>query len=338
MSQDYYSILGLDRNANGDHIKQSYRKLALKHHPDRGGDPEQFKRISEAYAVLSDPKKRKQYDISGTDLDHADMMDFMTMFSDVFQMRTQRRTKDRHITTHVTLEEVMMGTIITVRLKRKVISTSPVSCPACRGKGSVLGFIAIMMTTTRCAECDGMGVLPHESDFALRDEILEIPIPPGIANSHEIRLSGKGDEIPGFVVGDVILRIVYKEHPLYRISATDPLDIETDLVVELAEYLCGFERRLSLLDGRTLRVVVRTGTLLQTQHGCVPAHVFLPNLGLPGDGWRRGKMKLCLKISVPAQLREDQVQRIAHALTHDRSTPMMKNQCTDDNEVTVELR
>lgn len=59
---DFYNILNVDKNATKDEIKKQYKKLALKHHPDRGGDPEMFKKISEAYQTLSDPNKRREYD------------------------------------------------------------------------------------------------------------------------------------------------------------------------------------------------------------------------------------------------------------------------------------
>ena len=63
--RDYYEILGVSKSAGVDEIKKAYRKLALQHHPDKGGDAEKFKEISEAYAVLSDSKKRSQYDQYG---------------------------------------------------------------------------------------------------------------------------------------------------------------------------------------------------------------------------------------------------------------------------------
>src|SRR3989344_2935665 len=63
--KDYYEILGVSKDSSKDEIKKTYKKLALQHHPDRGGDAEKFKEISEAYAVLSDDNKRKQYDQFG---------------------------------------------------------------------------------------------------------------------------------------------------------------------------------------------------------------------------------------------------------------------------------
>ena len=61
----YYELLGVEKNANGNDIKKSYRKLAMKHHPDKGGDPEHFKEITKAYEVLSDDDKRRLYDRGG---------------------------------------------------------------------------------------------------------------------------------------------------------------------------------------------------------------------------------------------------------------------------------
>ena len=66
MAKDYYEILGVSKSASADEIKRAYRKLALKHHPDRGGDHDEFTKLNEAYQVLSDPQKRAQYDQFGS--------------------------------------------------------------------------------------------------------------------------------------------------------------------------------------------------------------------------------------------------------------------------------
>ena len=65
MAKDYYSTLGVDKKANKDELKKAFYKLAAKHHPDKGGDEAKFKEVNEAYQVLSDEKKRKEYDMYG---------------------------------------------------------------------------------------------------------------------------------------------------------------------------------------------------------------------------------------------------------------------------------
>ena len=76
---EYYDILHVDKNATPEEIKKSYRKLAMKNHPDKGGDPELFQKITEAYEVLSDEEKRNLYDKCGKEgvkngIDHSDIM------------------------------------------------------------------------------------------------------------------------------------------------------------------------------------------------------------------------------------------------------------------------
>ena len=66
MSKDYYKTLGIEKNATQDEIKKAFRKLAHEHHPDKGGNAEKFKEVSEAYSVLSDDQKRAQYDTYGS--------------------------------------------------------------------------------------------------------------------------------------------------------------------------------------------------------------------------------------------------------------------------------
>ena len=101
---DYYKLLGVTKESNQSEIKKAYRKLAVKHHPDKGGDPEMFKQVAEAYEVLSDPIKKQQYDMLGvTDgnlsMDPMDMFkEFERMFSgNIFQRQVVDPT---NLTTH----------------------------------------------------------------------------------------------------------------------------------------------------------------------------------------------------------------------------------------------
>ena len=103
MPKDYYEILGVAKNASPDEIKRAYRKLAQQYHPDKGGDPEKFKQISEAYQVLSDPQKRAQYDKFGATFEQAragggfsgfgDFRDFSS-YADAFDVFGRRQEFD----------------------------------------------------------------------------------------------------------------------------------------------------------------------------------------------------------------------------------------------------
>lgn len=165
--RDYYEVLGVARTAPPDEVKRAYRKLALEHHPDKGGDPEKFKELSEAYAVLSDGGKRQLYDQYG----HAGVdqrfsqedifrgADFGDIFGDlgsIFEQffgggfGTQRRGpehgRDLGATATITLEEAFRGTTRDLRLERQ----GP--CGACDGSGAAPGSKRVT-----CASCHGRG-------------------------------------------------------------------------------------------------------------------------------------------------------------------------------------
>ncbi len=191
--KDYYSILGVSRNATEEEIKKRYRELAIKYHPDRNPNnkeaEEKFKEISEAYSVLIDPKKRAQYDQFGT-VDGSDGFsseyDFASAFSDIFSdlssvfgdifgdhsyHRGPRPEKGEDIGINLTIDfkEAVFGAKKEVKIKRK--KTCPKcggsgadkrgieTCPYCRGRGEISytqGFFSMRRT---CPRCGGRGVI-----------------------------------------------------------------------------------------------------------------------------------------------------------------------------------
>jgi molecular chaperone DnaJ len=192
---DYYEVLGIERNASDADIKRAYRKLAMKHHPDRNpGDAEaetKFKESAEAYEVLSDTSKRQMYDqyghaglkgTSGHDFSHMDAGDIFSMFGDIFgggggggsRRRRARqgpqRGYDLQTQTEVTLEEVADGVEREIEFTRQDLCESckgsgaapgaqPITCVGCGGAGQVaqsgLGGMFRMVTT--CPSCSGTG-------------------------------------------------------------------------------------------------------------------------------------------------------------------------------------
>ena len=197
-TRDYYEILSVERTADGETIKRSYRKLAMKYHPDRNpGDEEAeraFKECAEAYEVLSDPQKRQRYDQyghaglkgqAGHDFGHMHAEDIFSMFGDIFgdafggggrgRGQRVRRGYDLEYNTEITLEEVHTGVEQTVEFKRQDIcetcdgtggkpGTEPVACVTCGGVGQVQqsGFGGMFRMVTTCPACGGAGKIYAE--------------------------------------------------------------------------------------------------------------------------------------------------------------------------------
>ncbi|GLU00391.1 hypothetical protein SLE2022_177670 [Rubroshorea leprosula] len=164
----YYEILGVSKSASQDELKKAYRKAAMKNHPDKGGDPEKFKELGEAYEVLSDPDKREIYDQYGVDAlkegmggggpSHSPFDIFETFFGGgafgggsfgggaSSRGRRQKQGEDVVHTLKVSLEELYNGTTKKLSLSRNAL------CPKCKGKGSKSG------ASTSCYGCQGSGM------------------------------------------------------------------------------------------------------------------------------------------------------------------------------------
>ena len=197
--RDYYEVLGVDRIATRDQIKHAYRQLALKYHPDKSQDPDaaaRFRELAEAYAVLSDDTKRKEYDTTGhagvserwstddlmRDFKFGDFFggrfgDLSGMFGDFFGRRMRpgagaSRGADLHYDVELTLEEAACGGEREIQLTRSEpctdcggsgakVGTKPLSCPDCRGSGQKQDMKmrkdVRLVTLTTCARCQGRG-------------------------------------------------------------------------------------------------------------------------------------------------------------------------------------
>ncbi|CAM6089249.1 unnamed protein product [Calypogeia fissa] len=161
----YYDILGVSKTASADELKKAYRKAAIKNHPDKGGDPEKFKELAQAYEALSDPEKREIYDQYGEDALKEGMgggggsHNPFDIFESFFGTggggsfggsgrggRRQRRGEDVVHQLKVSLEDLYNGTSKKLSLSRNVI------CSKCKGKGSKTG------ASSRCAGCQGSGM------------------------------------------------------------------------------------------------------------------------------------------------------------------------------------
>jgi molecular chaperone DnaJ len=192
MAKDYYSTLGLDKRASKEDIKKAFRKLAQKYHPDRGGDEAKFKEVTEAYAILSDDKKRREYDTYGQAFANAGAggggnpfggfdfsqfqrqggfggveFDFGDLFGDMFGNRAGGRNprgRDISIDLEVPFKDAIFGT------KRSVLLSKVATCDICSGSGARPGT-----ELETCPTCNGGGRI-HETRRSILGEFTSVRV------------------------------------------------------------------------------------------------------------------------------------------------------------------
>lgn len=265
MEEDYYEILGVSKSASQNEIKSAFRKLALKYHPDRNqGDKEaeeKFKKINEAYQVLSDNEKRSTYDRYGKsglngmgggfsgfeDFDLGDI--FSSFFGGGFSSSSRGRKKsvdnyelDIEIPLNLTFKEAVFGVKKEINYKIKIPCEvcngtgakdgKKSVCQHCHGTGKISqrqGFMSFIQT---CPYCDGSGEVATDKCDACKGRGYEeeqtsttINIPAGVDNGTKIRVSSKGNLSASGVSGDMYIRIAVKEDK-YFIRHNDDIYIE----------------------------------------------------------------------------------------------------------------
>jgi DnaJ-class molecular chaperone len=222
---DYYSTLGVTKNANQDDIKRAYRKLAMQHHPDRGGDEKIFKSIEEAYRTLSDPEKKSLIDqgIDPNRTDHSHNGNFQNM-EDIFNafgfnfgfgprgFAQPQKNKSLNVNMTLSLEEAYTG----------VNKSLSINYPS--GK----------------------------------EKIINVSIPPGVDNGMAIRYSSMGDDtLTQYPPGDLNIIIRINNHPRF---AREGFNLLTDVNIDCFDAILGTTTRITTLDHRVLEVSIPPGT------------------------------------------------------------------------------
>ncbi len=325
---DYYELLGVSRDATEADVKKAFRQLAMKHHPDRNpGDKvaeERFKAINEAYAVLSDPDKRAQYDRFGrVDLPPGgiDLGGFGDLFEDIFEgfftggarggRSRIRRGDDLRYDLEIALEEAAKGVETRLQIPRletceacKGSGLEPgsrrVTCPTCKGRGQLRyqqGFLTVARTCPHCSgegqvnrnpckPCAGEGRVAH-------DRTLKVRIPPGVEDGTQLRLTGEGEGgLRGGPPGDLYVVVHVREHAFFSRHGND---LVCTLPLTFTQAALGAEVDVPVLD-ETAKLKVPAGT----QNGEV---LRLPGKGMPSLH-ARGRGDACYRVvvEVPARL------------------------------------
>jgi curved DNA-binding protein len=293
---DYYKTLGVSKNATQTEIKKAYRKLALKYHPDRNKDnkeaEEKFKKISEAYAVLSDQEKRKQYDTFG-------------------EAGFQQRYSQEDIFRGFDLGDILKEFGINLgggsaRVYTSGMGGSPFDAFFTqrgdshfrttgfnRGPQHIKGQDLALELPVALAEV----LTGAEKTIALghgsADGKVSVKIPAGIDNGKKLRIAGKGQPSPtGGPAGDLYLRIKVLPHPRF---SRDGDDLNVDLQVPYSSLLLGTTQPVQTLDHKTLNVKVPAG--IQPM-----AKLRLKGQGLPsGPHGPRGDLLVRVIPTVPAK-------------------------------------
>lgn len=337
--RDYYEILGVGKGASPEEIKKAYRQMAIKYHPDKNPDnpaaEDKFKEAAEAYEVLSDADKRRQYDQFG----HAgvnnrggysgggmNMDDIFSQFGDVFGEGSpfesffggSSRGRSRgvagsniRIKIKLTLQEIAKGAEKKIKYTRMNVAAgvSFKTCPTCNGQGAVRRvtntILGQMQTTTTCSNCNGSGKVVANrpagagpDGLVAQEELVELKIPAGVEEGMQLSVSGKGNSAPGGMGpnGDLLVQIEEVEDEHLKRDGQSILYVHDISFIDAA---LGTSIEVPTVEGRA-KIKVDAGT----QSGKI---LRLKGKGLPTvNGYGRGDQLIQINVYTPHKLSSDE--------------------------------
>ena len=244
MNDNYYKILEISKTATIEEIKKAYRSKALKYHPDKNPNDKEaegkFKEISEAYSVLSDNTKRRNYDLFGSNINTQSSRDPFTDFHDMFSgMFNQKRRTNSYVKhgsnlqtrIQISFEESYHGCEKEIDVVQKELCSNcnatgfdikekPITCPYCNGQGKQTRNVNFITMITDCEHCNGTGLkyknkcnVCNGKSYKEISKTLTIKVPKGIQNSQTIRLLHQGNKgVNGGNDGSLFVNVIVKEH------------------------------------------------------------------------------------------------------------------------------
>jgi len=334
--RDPYRALGVDKKASADEIKKAYRKLARQYHPDRNaGDKqaeERFKEVQEAYSILSDPDKRKQYDQGGLfGFDPGSFRSgsggfggFGDILSDLFGggggattagRNRPERGRDLETEVHLSFDQAVTGAQVPVTVPLAAPcptcrgtgakpGTTPTVCSACQGRGVEAESQGLFSISQPCHVCGGTGTEIKEpcstcngSGQTRQVRRYKVNVPAGVRDGSRVRLAGKGETgRRGGPPGDLYVITRVAESPIFKRKGDH---LEVDVPITIVEAIKGATVEVPTLSG-SKRIRVPAGT----QHGTVQR---LRGEGPPRLGGKgRGDIHYRLVVEVPRTLSKEQ--------------------------------
>lgn len=338
----FYDTLGVPKDADQNAIKKAYRKLSMTFHPDKhGGDGEEFKKISEAYQVLSDPEKKNKYDnpslftssfnspLNPTGFASMETNFFASLFAGVpggvFQ--TQNVTPKSQNINHkvlLTLEDFYVGKTCKFAVSRKVQCTDcdgeggwgkkQINCIGCNGEGfrvSQRGYNSV--SRSACIQCRG-----HKKKVVFEKickscktlgvipqrVVAEVKFEPGSRPGDTVVLKGMSDCVRGRQPGDVIVTASEKNHRIFK-RLGKKNDLKCSIDITLRQSLCGFSAEITHLDGRMVEV---NSNKVVTPHG---HKLFVQGEGIPRG---KGRLEILINVIFPKLVPESIAPKLAECL------------------------
>jgi molecular chaperone DnaJ len=345
--QDYYEILGVPRDVSEGDLKKAYRKLALEYHPDRNPDDanaeEQFKLLSEAYAVLSDPEKRAQYDRfgfsglggGGGPQDFGDLGGFTDLFNDLFgdifgagggggrRRGRGQRGADLRYNLEIHLQDVLDGTEPTIKIPKMRPcetctgsgarpGTSAETCSRCRGAGQLAFQQGFFRVNRPCDVCAGAGEVIRDRCSDCRgagrvegQQTIQVKVPPGVDDGARLRLVGEGEAgLAGGPPGDLYVVMTLAPHEFFERDGTD---LHCEVPVRFVQAALGDEIEVPTLEGKVVMRIpegTQSGRLMRLRgKGLPPLRPRMDNEQLKK---MRGDLFVRIFVEVPTKLSERQ--------------------------------
>jgi molecular chaperone DnaJ len=295
--EDYYSVLGVGKDVDADTLKKSFRKLAMKYHPDRNPDDEKaekkFKELNEAYEVLKDDQKRAAYDRFGHEAFEqagaGSTGGFSSGFADIFDEMfgnmgggrggggaSSGQGSDLRFNMEITLEDAFRGAKKDIRVPSSLAcgeckgtgssgGAPPDTCTTCQGHGRVRAQSGFFTVERTCPQCGGRGEMISTpcrncggSGREHKEKQLSVSIPQGVEDGTRIRLNGEGESgLRGAPPGDLYIFLSIKQHRLFQ---RDGADVYCRVPIPMTTAALGGTSEIPTIEGKLARVTIPAGT------------------------------------------------------------------------------